>query len=133
MDGCLFCKIASGQIPCHKAYEDKQFLAFLDIRPRNRGHTLLIPKKHYRWVWDMREEYSVVLNRIANAQKKAFGTEFVVSFVIGEEVPHAHFHLVPRFPNDGHGALIDLSNVKNFTEKELKEQAERIRQFLAKH
>lgn len=130
MDNCIFCKIAQGNIPCYKIYEDNTFLAFLDARPRSQGHTLVIPKTHYRWVWDVQENYSLVVNKVANALKKAFTTDFVVSFVIGEEVPHAHIHLVPRFPNDGHGPLIDLRQAKMFSAEEMKEFTTAIKSFL---
>ncbi|MBW3019620.1 HIT family protein [Candidatus Woesearchaeota archaeon] len=129
MSDCIFCKIAKGEIPCHKIYEDDAFLAFLDIRPRNPGHVLVIPKKHYRWVWDVDNvgEYFEFCRKIALAQKKAFDTDFIVSLVIGEEVPHAHIWLVPRFENDGHGGSIDPKNVKKFSDEEMKEFAEKIK------
>ncbi|MBT3297923.1 HIT family protein [archaeon] len=128
--GCIFCKIIKGEIPCYKVYEDDQFFAFLDIRPTNKGHCLVVPKNHYRWVWDVNEDYSKIVNKIANAQKKAFETSWVVSFVMGEEVPHAHIHLVPRFENDGHGPLINLESVKEFSKEEMQEFATRIKNFL---
>ena len=53
MENCVFCKIVQGKIPSHKVYEDDNFLAFLDIDPRAPGHVQVIPKKHYRWVWDV--------------------------------------------------------------------------------
>lgn len=130
METCLFCKIAKKEIPSHLVYEDKNFLAFLDIRPCNPGHTLIIPKKHYRWVWDIKENYSPVVNKIANALKKALNTELVISIVLGEEVPHAHIHLIPRFPGDGHGALINLSNVKSIPKEEMEKLAEKIKHHL---
>lgn len=130
MNNCIFCQIGKREIPSYSIYEDKHFLAFLDIKPRNKGHTLVITKKHYRWVWDVQEEYSKTVNKIANGLKKAFNTEFVVSFVIGEEVPHAHIHLVPRFPGDGHGALIDLSKVREFSDEEFKKITENIKKHL---
>ncbi len=129
---CIFCKIVAGEIPCHKVYEDDNFMAFLDIRPLNPGHTLVIPKKHYRWVWDVPHigQYYEVAGKIALAIKKAFAIEQVVSLVAGEEVPHAHIWLVPRFSDDGHGAAIDLKNVKNLSEEEMKNAAERIKDNL---
>jgi len=134
MENCIFCKIAKGEIPCDKVYEDDKFLAFLDITPRNKGHTLVIPKKHFRWVWDIEdslsEKQAIVVKKVGNALRKTFETNFVVSFVIGEEVPHAHIHLVPRLHNDGHGALIDLKNVKKLSKEEMKEIAENIRKNL---
>jgi len=50
---CIFCKIVKGEIPAYKIYEDENFLAFLDINPQSPGHTQVIPKRHYRWVWDI--------------------------------------------------------------------------------
>lgn len=129
---CVFCKIVAGEIPSHKVYEDDNFLAFLDIRPLNIGHTLIIPKKHYRWVWDVPNigEYYKVVGKIANALKKAFETDYVVSLVFGEEVEHAHIWLVPRFPDDGHGTSIDLNNVKELSEKEMIRVVEKIKDNL---
>ncbi|MDO8579444.1 MAG: HIT domain-containing protein [bacterium] len=94
---CIFCKIIRGQIPSHKVYEDGDFLAFLSIDPESPGHTLVIPKKHYRWVWDVPNigEYFETARKIALAQKKAFSTDFVFSKIIGEEVPHAHIWVYP--------------------------------------
>lgn len=125
---CIFCKIVAGEIPSYKIYEDENFLVFLDIRPLNPGHTLVIPKKHYRWVWDAENigEYFEVVKKIANAVKKAMNTNYVVSLVFGEEVPHAHVWLVPRFADDGHGGAIDLSNVKKVGEEKMKRIAELI-------
>ncbi len=94
---CIFCKIAAGEVPCHKVYEDADFLAFLDINPLSPGHSLVIPKKHYRWVWDAPNAgaYFEAAKKVALAQKKAFGTDFVLAKIIGEEVPHAHIWVYP--------------------------------------
>ena len=102
MDNCIFCKIIKGEIPSYKVYEDKNFLAFLDARPQAPGHTLTIPKKHYRWVWDIPNvgEYFEVVRKIALAQKKAFETELVRSNIYGEEVPHAHTSTWPEVVGD---------------------------------
>ncbi len=129
---CIFCKIITGDIPSYKIYEDNDFLAFLDITPRNPGHTLVIPKKHYRWVWDVPDigAYYGVVGRIANALRREFNTEWVVSAVFGEEVPHAHVWLIPRFPNDGHGDSLDLKNVKKLSTEELEGIARRLRERL---
>jgi histidine triad (HIT) family protein len=92
MEHCIFCKIVAGEIPCHTIYEDAEFLAFLDIRPLSAGHTLIIPKKHHRWVWDVANvgAYFEVARSVALAQKKAFSTDEVFSKIYGEEVHHAH-------------------------------------------
>ena len=129
---CIFCKIAAKEIPADIVYEDEDFLGFLDRSPLNPGHTLLIPKQHCRWVWDMPNigKHYEVAQRIVAAQKKAFETDYVVSLVFGEEVPHGHTHLVPRIEGDGHGGAIDLTNKKTFSEQEMKEQAEKIKKAL---
>jgi histidine triad (HIT) family protein len=94
---CIFCKIIKGEVPSHKVYEDAEFLAFLDRDPLSPGHTLVIPKQHYRWVWDVPQagKYFEVAQKIALAQKKAFQTDFVLSKIVGEEVPHAHIWVYP--------------------------------------
>lgn len=134
MTTCIFCRIVQKEIPAYTVYEDSQFLAFLDVRPKNPGHTMIIPKNHYRWVWDVPDnemgKYAKVVKKVANAIKKAHQTELVVSIVLGEEVPHAHIHLIPRFPNDGHGVLIDMSVNRSIPPEEMKQIAEKIKSFL---
>jgi len=118
---CVFCQIVQGQMPAHKIYEDDSFLAFLDIRPLNLGHAVVIPKEHHRWVWDMPQvgDYFEVCNKVANAQREVLDTDWVVSMVFGEEVNHAHVWLVPRFEGDGHGGSIDLEEVKDLEGEEM--------------
>ena len=67
MRECIFCKIVAGELPSYKVYEDANFLAFLDIYPRTKGHTLVIPKKHYQWVYDVPEfgKYWEIAKKIA--------------------------------------------------------------------
>ncbi len=134
MEDCVFCKIAKGEIPSYKVYEDEKFIAFLDIKPRNPGHTLVIPKEHFRWVWDVPYlgEYFEVVGKIANAIRKAMQTDWVVSLVLGEEIPHAHIWLVPRFKNDGHGGSIDLSNIKEISKEEMEKIAQKIKEEIEK-
>jgi histidine triad (HIT) family protein len=97
MDNCIFCKIVSGEIPATKAYEDENFLAFLDIHPQSPGHAQVIPKNHTRWVWDVENvgEYFELVRKIAKAQQKAFGTDWILSKIIGDEVEHAHIWVYP--------------------------------------
>jgi len=134
MEDCVFCKIAKGEISSYKVYEDEKFIAFLDIKPRNPGHTLVIPKEHFRWVWDVPYlgEYFEVVGKIANAIRKAMQTDWVVSLVLGEEIPHAHIWLVPRFKNDGHGGSIDLSNIKEISKEEMEKIAQKIKEEIEK-
>ncbi len=83
----------------NKVYEDENYLAFLDIHPQSPGHTQVIPKKHYRWVWDMPAvgEYFEVVKKIALAQRKTFNTDWILSKIVGDEIEHAHIWV---FPND---------------------------------
>lgn len=110
MNDCIFCKIVSGSIPAHRVYEDDQFLAFLDIHPQSPGHTQVIIKQHYRWVWDVPNvgAYFEVVRKIAKAQQKAFHTEWVLSKIIGDEVAHAHIWVFPG--NDAKGDKNDFEN-----------------------
>jgi len=116
---CIFCKIIRGEIPAHKVYEDNNFLAFLDINPQSPGHTQVIPKEHYRWVWDIPNagKYFEVVKKIALAQQKAFDTDFILSKIIGDEIPHAHIWV---FPNS------DISGDKS----DFETNAEKIRKFI---
>ena len=100
---CIFCKIVKGEIPCHKNYEDDNFLAFLDISPVALGHTLLIPKNHYRWVYEIPEfgEFWQVAQKIAlNIKNSPINPEYISFLTMGNEVAHAHIHIIPRFEND---------------------------------
>ena len=97
MKDCIFCKIVSGEIPAEKVYEDELFVAFLDIHPQTPGHVQVTPKQHHRYVWDVPDAgaYFEVAKKIALAQRKAFGTEWILSKIIGDEVPHAHIWVFP--------------------------------------
>ncbi len=97
MNDCIFCKIVAKKVPAQVIYEDSDFLAFLDIRPISPGHALVIPKQHFRWVWDVPNAgtFFEVAQKVALAQKKAFGVEMILSKIVGEEVPHAHIWLYP--------------------------------------
>ncbi|MFQ5474211.1 MAG: HIT domain-containing protein [Candidatus Nanoarchaeia archaeon] len=129
---CIFCKIVKGEIPCNKVYEDDSFLAFLDIKPLNKGHTLVIPKEHARWVWDVNDmgDYYSVVGKVGNVIRKMF-SDWVVTFTMGQEVEHAHVHILPRVEGDGHGALADISNVKEISKEELASLAEEIAKKLS--
>lgn len=110
MTDCLFCKIIAGEIPCAKVYEDDDTLAFLDIAPNNKGHTLVVPKKHYETMLDTPDDVlckimSAVKN-VAAAVKKGTGCGgFNIAQnnykTAGQLVPHIHFHIIPRVEGDG--------------------------------
>jgi len=138
MINCIFCKIIAGEIPATKIYEDDNFLAFLDINPQSAGHTQVIPKKHYRWVWDVPSfaeategeptigNYFELVRKIALAQQKAFNTDFVLSKIIGDEVEHAHIWVFPG-TKDGDTASLKL---RSASKKDFAGNAEKIKNFL---
>jgi len=110
MDECIFCKIVKGEIPSEKVFENKKFLAFLDIGPVNKGHTLVIPKKHYKNLFDMPEEelkgYIEAIQKVSKAIIKAVNADGISINMsnepaAGQVVMHAHFHLIPRLKGDG--------------------------------
>ena len=95
----IFSKIISGEIPSYKVAEDDHFLAFLDIFPLSKGHTLVIPKVETDYIFDIESEQYTNLwkfaQKIAKAQKKVVDCERIGVAVIGLEVAHAHIHLIP--------------------------------------
>jgi len=113
---CIFCKIAKGEIPCNKIFEDKSFLVFLDIKPVNHGHLLIIPKKHIVWMQEADDKTISDIFKLTKemmlALKKSLQCDYVQVSVVGNEVPHFHIHLIPRYQNDP---------FRNFPTKEYKE------------
>ena len=97
MSDCIFCKIMAGEIPSYQVYEDRLHLGFLDISQVNDGHVLLVPKQHVRWVWEIEDQgaFFTAAKKIITAMQKITGNDQVSLFTVGEEVRHAHLHLVP--------------------------------------
>ncbi|MDR2222230.1 MAG: HIT family protein [Flavobacteriaceae bacterium] len=95
----IFTKIINGEIPAYKVAEDDKFLAFLDINPNAKGHTLCIPKQEINKIFDMEEEHYIELMRfsrkVAKALEQAVPCKRVGVAVVGLEVPHVHVHLIP--------------------------------------
>lgn len=123
----LFTRIVNGEIPCHKLYEDDQSLCFLDLRPINPGHALVIPKQEINYIFDVPDELLqhliTVAKKVALAIDRAVPCERVGVIVAGLEVPHAHIHLVPI-----HGiGDINFANARDTTQDELAATAESIR------
>ena len=110
MEDCIFCKIVKGEIPSQKVYEDSDVLAFLDIAPLAQGHTLVIPRTHVNNQYDASAELVAAVARripaVAQAVVKGVGAGgFAVvqlnNPAAGQEVPHLHFHIIPRSAGDG--------------------------------
>lgn len=127
----LFTRIIEGEIPCHKIYEDETSLAFLDIRPLNPGHTLVIPKREVDYIFDVEDDLlrhlMVVSKKVARAIDRAVPCERVGIIVAGLEVPHAHIHLVPiNSVGD-----INFARAADADSKDLAATSERIRAELS--
>lgn len=108
---CVFCRIVRGELPSEKVFEDDAVLAFMDIAPIIKGHTLVIPKLHFERLFEVPPELlgrvMAVVQRIARAQVEGLGAHGVNihqtnGACAGQTVPHVHFHVIPRFEGDGH-------------------------------
>lgn len=95
----IFTKIVNGEIPCYKIAEDENYLAFLDVNPNAKGHTLCIPKQEINKIFDMEEEHYLELmkfsRKVAKALEKSVDCKRIGVAVVGLEVPHVHVHLIP--------------------------------------
>lgn len=100
MDDCIFCNIAQNTAPNYRVYEDADFVGFLDIFPISKGHAVLIPKKHYRWTYDVENfgAYWEAAKKIAIKIQKALGAPWL-QFATHGQIPHAHIHIIPRYDN----------------------------------
>ena len=106
---CIFCKIVKGEIPCTKIFEDEKYLAFLDIKPIGEGHTIIIPKKHFKTLMDLNEDisqkYIDAIKKTGKILLKKYNADGFNSVLnngeaAGQIVNHVHFHLLPRKRGD---------------------------------
>ena len=123
----VFTKIVKGELPAYKVAEDERFLAFLDINPLSKGHTLVIPKEEIDYIFDLPEELYrdlwLFARRVARAIEKVVECERIGIAVVGLEVPHAHIHLIPI------NSVADMNFAKprvKMSEQEFKSLAEQI-------
>lgn len=127
----IFTKIVQGEIPAHKIAEDDRFLAFLDVYPLQKGHTLVIPKQQVDYIFDLDDtllaDLMVFAKKVAGAIKKAVPCTRIGVTVIGLEVPHAHVHLIPI---NSMGDMNFSQPKKKFPEAEMAEVAQQIREHL---
>jgi histidine triad (HIT) family protein len=135
MPDCLFCKIAEGEIPSYKVYEDKEVLGFLDINPRAPGHTIVIPKAHYETILDAPEETMgplwIAVRKVAAHVKEKLGADGLTvginhGAVSGQTIPHLHIHIIPRFEGDDGSSLHAVVN--NPGKSTLEEMVEKLKQ-----
>jgi histidine triad (HIT) family protein len=125
---CPFCAIIAGKIPAFKVWEDNNNLAFLDINPRNPGHTLVVPKKHVETILNLSEEeaanFFIAVHKVAKMVKagiKADGISLSLSSgqAAGQLVPHIHFHIIPRFLNEGPVGLESILPTKKMAKEDM--------------
>lgn len=135
-ESCIFCRIVRKQVPASIIYEDESVVAFLDIRPLNMGHTLVIPKAHYIDIFETPEtelsNVHKVSKRISIAVKKATAADGISIIqqngkAAGQDICHIHVHVVPRFEGQ---KLPGFSELKEVERAKLDEMAKRIRQEL---
>ena len=136
---CVFCRIIRGELPAHKVYEDERVLAFLDIHPSAPGHTLIIPKVHEERIEDLSEEEAEaifkVLHRLTGRIQAAVDAPSSTIGLnngpeSGQEVPHVHIHVIPRFRDDRGGIIQGVSRIgRHLNEEEMHRIAERIRKL----
>jgi len=134
-EDCIFCKIIKGEIPCSKIYENEKVLAFLDIGPVNKGHTLVIPKQHHETLMDIPDDtlkqITIIVKKVCKAVKQGVNADGISLGMsnykaAGQVVPHAHFHIMPRFENDG----LKLWPQGKYEENEMNFYKEKIESFL---
>jgi len=137
MNNCIFCKIVNKEIPATVIFEDDDVLVFMDIGPIIKGHALVISKKHYDPVTDTPDDVLTKLHltakRVAQAQMDEFGSSGVNIMqnngkAAGQEVPHIHVHVIPRFNDDGHHWNWNAKKYENV--EEMNELADKLRSKL---
>jgi len=126
----IFTKIVNGEISCYKIAEDDDFLAFLDVNPNAKGHTLCVPKQEIDKIFDLEDDLFLGLmlfsKKVAVALEKTIPCNRIGMTVIGLEVPHAHVHLIPmNSMND-----MNFNHKLKLSQEELAETAAKIRSFL---
>jgi histidine triad (HIT) family protein len=125
-ENCIFCKIAAGIIPVPMVWKDKKHISFLDANPINPGHTLLVPRKHTDYIFDLSDsEYRELMSnakKIAKILKNKLKPKRIGLAVEGFGVPHVHVHLVPL----NRGNELNPERAKHMDETKLKLIAEKI-------
>jgi histidine triad (HIT) family protein len=133
---CVFCKIISGQIPAAKIYESDKIISFLDISPANKGHVLIVPKRHYDTIFEIDErdlrELAEAIKRVSSAVAAATHASGInILSNIGEDagqvIKHFHIHIIPRFKGDG---ISFEWKSKKYEEGEMENLRKRIKEFL---
>jgi len=123
----IFTRIINGEIPCYRVAEDDRYIAFLDVRPLAKGHTLVVPKKEVDYIFDLDDktvaDMMVFAKHVAVAMKKVIECRRIGVAVLGMEVPHAHIHLVPLTKETD---ILFTNPRKTFSDEENKQLAKAI-------
>ncbi|MEI6490470.1 MAG: HIT family protein [bacterium] len=129
---CIFCKIAAGEVPATKIYEDAEVLAFMNLHPTNKGQVLVIPKDHVENIYGLSEEMAarmmLVVKKLAIAVKNgvdADGVNLIMNNeeAAGQQIFHAHMHIIPRFNDDG----LKSWPASDYLEGEIEEWGEKVK------
>jgi len=131
---CIFCNIVEGKIPARKIMETEKSLAFLDVFPLTKGHTLVIPKNHYSKIQEMSNDDNIDLFESVRVLTNKIELLFSSSLIAihngkesGQEVPHVHVHIIPRTIDDGAGSVHSMFRKRpHFTNDELDQIAEKL-------
>lgn len=127
MEASIFTKIVNGEIPSYKVAEDDRYLAFLDVFPTAKGHTLVIPKQQVDYLFDLDDDLYMGLmafaKKVAAAVEKVVPCQRIGVAVVGLEVPHAHVHLIPLNSMQD----MNFANKQKFSKEEFEAVAEKIR------
>ena len=137
-ENCIFCKIANGEIPSKTLYEDEQFRVILDLGPATKGHALILPKSHYKNLYELPDETAADVMKLAKKMAAQMteklgcdGFNLVQNNneVAGQTVFHFHLHLIPRYKNMKNSTILTWSH-ENFTDEEMKEICEHLKKEL---
>jgi histidine triad (HIT) family protein len=133
---CKFCKIARKELPASRIYEDDGVMAFLDIRPLNEGHTLVIPKKHYETIYNVPDEeighLFKIVRKVAYAVKKSVGAEGITisqhnERAAGQAIFHLHVHVIPRYEGQKLPRREEALTLSEASKERLEEVARKIK------
>jgi histidine triad (HIT) family protein len=136
VESCIFCRIAQKQVPASLVFEDEKVMAFLDIRPLNEGHTLVIPKAHYESIFDIPQDLIAYLHEVTKQvaiavekATKADGLSIVQQNgeAAGQEILHLHIHIIPRYQGQ---ELPSPSKIPEANREKLSQTAAKIRKYL---
>lgn len=123
MDDCIFCKVVAAEVPRYLIHENDKFIVILDVFPVTKGHALIIPKKHYRWTYDVPEfgEYWELAKKAQRAIGASLNPQWVQFFTHGL-IQHAHIHVIPRYEDVHASAPTPEENTKKMIDKKVAEE-----------